>query len=103
VLELSGSVSLDTGEVNSMGAIVNACVGAGVAAALAFVLPRAAAGGVLWTARKTRNAMTHTAVAAPMPSKKRVRELRAGGGSFRSVRAEITAGGAVGPTDISAV
>ncbi len=96
-LELSGSVSLDeTGPVNSMGAIVNACVGAG-GAALAFVLVRAAwGGGVLWSARKTKNAMTHKAVAAPIPSKKRVTELRSFGGSFKSVRAEITAGGAGG-------
>lgn len=53
----------DAGDVNSIGAIVNACVGTGAALAEAA----GATGCVLCVAFHAKNAMTHTTVAPPMP------------------------------------
>ena len=53
------------GVVNSIGAIVNACVGTG--AALAEAAGAGATGGALCVAFQAKNAITQTMVAPPMP------------------------------------
>jgi len=62
----SGAAEPDeAGAVNSIGAIVNACVGAG--AALADAAGAGATGCALCVAFHTKNATTQSTVAPPMP------------------------------------
>ena len=76
--------------VNSIGAIVNACVGVGAALAEGA----GCADGVLWSVRKPTYASTHTIVAAPIPTMKRTTGLFSSAGEGpTSFRAEIGGAG----------